>query len=375
MATDDPVAALEAADEAYRDAVDAVAAVGEDDLERVAAAYREFTDLLDRYEDTATGSGRQEFQSYVEFEGRLAEFEDGLDEDLPERGAFEEAADRLDRRRLEERDFERARGALAPVEELVDRLEARAAALERYREARRDVERRLAEIESELDDVADVLAFADVDFDAPVDDLRDPIDAYNEAVSDAFAGFKRSESARAVLGFVADTEAYPLVPFRPPPEGLCEYLEANEIGAEPIPTLLEYAGFSRSKAGHYVDDPGTFMVEVGGNRTYLERLDAEPLTIGWPPPPAAELRWRARELVAVVDRFAPAGVIERLNAVRDLAREPDRYGRLRDVARARSDLDDETRERLRSGAVERERERLREERERLRAALEEYPDR
>jgi hypothetical protein len=137
--------------------------------------------------------------------------------------------------------------------------------------------------------------------------------------------------------------------------------------------VLEYAGYSRSKLSHYVDDPDEFRRQVARNETYLSRLDATPLTVDWPPPSAAQLRHEAGELVAVVARFADESVVARARSVRDLTFRDD-YDRLRRSAVARDELTEAERDRLASGAVADELARLRDERDRLRAALDDEDD-
>lgn len=366
---------LVAADRAYREAVEAVSAVGEDDLDRLAAALDAFTDLLDRYEVPASGSGRETFEAYVEFESALVDFTDGLPDDLPASDAFERAEDILDKRRLSRADFDRARDALDPVESKVAPLDDRDAALVRYRRARSAVAARIRDLDDQLDRLEEVLAYRGADLDAPTEALRDPIDAYNRGVRTAFDRFVAETDARGVLQFVRTTQSYPLVAFDPPPEPLRDHLSRTETGEEPIPRLLEYADYTRSKLRHYVGDPPRFRARVVAHRPYLERLSAEPLTIPFPPPPADTLRWRLRELVPVVGRFAPETVLRSLHGVRDLARNRAEFARLRTAARAHADLDADERTRLANGSVERERDSLVETRDRLRAALEDYPER
>lgn len=370
----DPVEELAAADRAYREADQAVSEIGEADLEALAETYDEFVELVDRYEQPASGSGGETFQAYVEFEGKLADFEESLPGDLLERESFEEAVELLDRRRLEERDFERARDRLAPVRELLDRLDDREEFRRRYREARRRVRRRRRELDRRIDELESLLEYADVDFDAPVDRLREPIDTYNDRVIDDFERFRREAAATDVLDAVEAAAERPLVEMQPPPPELLGYLRSNPVGDKPIPELIRWADFSRSKLGHYVDDPATFKGTVGSNRTYLDRLAADPMTVSWPPPPAESLRWRIRELVPVVDRFADAATLQALRTVRERTRDDD-YARLRDTARALAELDGKDRERLASGAVDRDLAEARDERERLTDALSEYPNR
>jgi hypothetical protein len=187
----------------------------------------------------------------------------------------------------------------------------------------------------------------------------------------AFRTFKRSASARDVVRFLDDMEAYPLVEFEPVPRDVVEYVEDHPPGEEPIATILDYADYSRSKLDHYVAEPATLKRVVGGRRTYLSRLDGEPLTVDWPPPDAGTLRYRCRELVSVVGRFAPDLVAD-VRAVRALADRED-YDRLRESAQATAELGAEERRRLESGDVSRELASARERRERLADALEEHP--
>ncbi|PSQ64770.1 MAG: hypothetical protein BRD24_09570, partial [Halobacteriales archaeon SW_9_67_24] len=85
-----------------------------------------------------------------------------------------------------------------------------------------------------------------------------------------------------------------------------------------------------------------------------------------------DLRWRVRELVAVVGRFASEGTVAALREIRALARE-DRYERLRNAARARAELTADERGRLSSGTLDRELDEARAERDRLADALDEHP--
>lgn len=367
----DPVDALADAAAARRDAEAAVADAGEPRVETVASAYASATRLLDRYEGSATGTG--DFGAYVEFQERFVDLVENLPEDLPTRDAFEAANDTLDQRRLTERDFERARETLSPAADIAGLLDDRAEARERYREARRAVEKRLDELNARITELERLSALGEEDLDAPVGVVRKPIAAYNDAVREAFATFRREEPARAVLSFVSATEAYPLVDYRPPPADLASYLASAPVGMEPIPTLLEYAAYSPSKRAHYVEDASAFQRSVCVHRTYLERLDADPLSVSWPPPPAARLRFRARELVAVVGRFAPDEVVAKARALRDVSRD-NRYEPLRRAAEARAELTVQERERLVAGEVADELAAARAERETLREALARHPE-
>lgn len=369
----DPVAELERADETYERLLAEVEGVGEARLRDLASAYRNFEKLLERHEDTATGYG--DFQEYVAFQEELEAFVDRLDDDLLARDAFEAADDELQKRRLSTDDFENAREALEPARELVDRYDDWRDAATRYREARAAVKRHKRDLDERIADLRRVLSLGAADLDAPVERLREPIVAYNEAVRDAFTEFKRETSAREVFDFVETTRAYPLVEYRQPPARLREFVDRADLGEESIPKLLEYADYSQSKLDHYVDEPHELKRHVATNRTYLERLDAGPLVVAWPPPPASKLRWHAREFVAVVARFAPEDVVAKARTVCELARDPEEYGRLREAAHALDELDDDERERLQSGEVTAELDRRRAERDRLVEALDEYSER
>ncbi|MFB6101186.1 MAG: hypothetical protein ABEJ73_01305 [Haloplanus sp.] len=357
---------LRDAREELEDARAAVEERGEERLEGVREAYREATELLDRYEGRATGTG--DFAAFVEFQEAFVELVEGLDDDLLAREAFEAANDRLDQRRLSEDDFERARDALAPAADLVDLLDARATARERYEAARRDARRRLRELDERIAELERLQRLGEADLDAPVERLHDPIESYNDAVREAWERFRREASAREVFRVVTASASYPLAAFGQPPSELQEYVTTKSAGEEPIPTLLEYADYSNSKLSHYVDDPGALRTRVATHRTYLERLDAEPLTVSWPPPPAGRLTHRASELVSVVARFAPEDVVAEARRLRDLPSDVA-YDRLREAALARDELDAAERERLERGAVEAELVAARDERERIETAL------
>ncbi|GAA0667231.1 DUF7118 family protein [Natronoarchaeum mannanilyticum] len=349
-----------------------VADHGEDDVETVAETYRSAHRLLDRYVDAATGTG--DFKSYVEFRGEFATLVEDLPDELPRREAFEDALEAVDKRRLDQSDFDRAREALARAENLVDLLDDRDDARETYREARIDARDRLDAIDERTDELERLLELGDADLDAPVEELREPIEAYDEAVREAFREYRETASARELLEFVERTRAFPLVDLPRPSEDLLEYVRESPDGEEPIPALLEYTDYSRSKLEHYAADADALKRSVATERTYLERLDAEPLTVGWPPPERGVLRWRVVELRKVVDRFAPEDAIAKLRDVRALAADAERYERLRDAAVATHRLDAEDRDRLASGDVGDELDALREERAALEAALEELPE-
>ncbi|WP_439027834.1 DUF7118 family protein [Haloarchaeobius sp. DT45] len=362
----DAAARLREAASQREQARQAVTERGREDLERVADAYQEATKLLDRYVDTATGSG--DFQAYVEFQERFATLVEELPEDIAHRDAFETALDRTDKRRLSESDFEATRQALEPAAAAVDLLDAEREAEEAYREAEKAAKRRLSDVRDRLDECERLQELGGADLDAPVEDLRTPIDEYDEAVVEAFLDYRLDASAREALRFAADAAEYPLVDVREPPAELVEYVESHEAGTETIPRLLELAGYSRSKLDHYVDDPVELTRAVSTRQTYLDRLDGSALQLGWPPGPAEQLRRRCEERISLVSRFASEDVVATLRTVRELTWRDD-YERLRTAAVALVELDEEERARLASGAVASEIEDLREERADLRDAL------
>ena len=371
-ATDaDLVSELAAAERDLEAARERVGEFGEADLERLADAYEEFTGLLDRYEEPATGDG--DFKTFIEFQGNVETFVERLPEDLLLREAFEEGDDHLQQRRLTESDFEHVREQLEPVADLVARLEERQQALERSRRTRKRIQGRLRDLEDRIDALERLERLGEADLDAPTERLRDPIETYNEAVRERFREFLQEAPARDVLDFQARAASVPLVDVRDPPAELAAFVETHDAGTETVEQLLSYADYSRSKLDHYVADPDALKRTVGGRQTYLQRLGADPLTVAWPPPPADELRYRCRELTGLVDRLAPS-IVEDLRAVAALPRETD-YERLRESAVARAELDDDERERVRSGAVSAELASAREESERLRDTLAEHPDR
>ncbi|WP_256685407.1 DUF7118 family protein [Halococcus qingdaonensis] len=361
---------LAAAHESCEEIDAEIAEHGEAALETLADAHDRATTLLDSYEERATGTG--DFESFVEFQESFDELVDSLDEDMALRSAFEDANDRFDKRRLSASDFAAARDALAPVAERVELLDKRARRRERYREARRHAVVRRDELDEEIAELERLASLSDVDLDAPIAELREPVENYDERVRAAFRRFRNEASARDVLRFVERTEQYPLVPFRPPPDDLHEYVETSPVGTESLTQLVDYADYSPSKLAHYVDDPERLRKNVAIHRSYLDGLDATALGIGWPPPPALDCRFLLNELVSVVDRFAPDDVVKTLHELRAFTRE-ERYEQLQRAAMAREELTERERERLAAGTVEDELASAKADRERLVAALSSHP--
>lgn len=365
---------LAAADREYREVESQIDDVGETTVEAVADAVDRAESLLTRYEGRATGTGGEEFREFVRMKKDLAEFVDGLDSDLRHRDAFEAAKDALDKRRVSESDFERARAALAPARETADLLERRHEARERYRDARRAVRDERDAVAERITEREEIRRYGEADLDAPVEGLREPVETHEETVREAFRRFTHEAPAREVFELVRATRRFPLVAFDQPPEALADYLATSPAGEESVATLLEYADYSRSKLGHYVDDPAALKRHVATERTYLQGLSADPLVVGWPPPPAGELRHRGREIVSVVARFADDDAVAAARRVQRLSFQDD-YDRLRDAAVARERLTDEDRRKLADGTVDEELDRLRGRRDRLEDALSEHPER
>lgn len=365
---DGVVADLQAAHAAREDAKAAIEDVGESRLRTLREALDGLERLFDQYEEAATGTG--DFESYIAFQDDLVAYVEDLDDDLPERDAFESLLDLFKKRRLANSDFAEARARLSDARDLAGRLAALQDAREEYSAATRRALERIDEYDAEIERLERLQRLGGADLDAPVDTLRDPIEAYDDAVRESFKSFRSSAPAREVLGLVQTAQAYPLVDFDPVPDDLAAFVDDREAGIEPIPQLLEYAEYSPSKLDHYVPEPRALKRAVGGNRTYLDRLNADPLTVRWPPAPADELVHRLDEVVSVVARFADDDVLEHLHTVRRRVRDDD-YQRLRTAAVAEHELTDAEKREIEAG-VEDDLAAAREARERLQEALETY---
>jgi|AntDeeMetagen681_2_1112603.scaffolds.fasta_scaffold05574_2 hypothetical protein len=370
--TFDSVAALDSACDELQELRDELERIGESEVEAAVDAYRDAHRILDRYADEATGTG--DFRSYVEFRGQYSTFVENLPEWLPRRKVFEKSLEAVDKRRLNEGDFARARETLDGVDDLVAMIEGRDDARNRYRDARLDAANRLDAIDEEIADLDHVLELGEADLDAPVERLRDPIEQYNESVRKAFREYRHEASAREFLSFVDRTQYFPLVALPRPPDELLAFVRESPDGTETVPTLLEYAEYSRSKLVHYADDADALKRKIATQQTYLDRLDADPLTLSWPPAEATLLRWRADELRRAISRFAPESVIANLREVRRLTTDEAAFKRLRRAAIALDELDEETRQRLEAGAIATDLERLRAEKRALRERLDELPE-
>ena len=365
----DPEQRLENAHRTYESARTHVEESGETELRRLERAREEVADIFSRSEARATGTG--DFQGFIEFQSQLDDLVSSLPEDLTHRETFEAVEDVFDKRRLNEGDFERARELFDPVDSEIERLDEREHARERLREARLAVERRIEEREEEIVTYDRLLRLSDIDLDAPVGDLRVPFEGYNSSIESAFSDYLARASAREVVAFLDRTEWFPLVETPDIPADLRSYIETAEAGTEPIPQLLEYAGYSRSKLDHYVEDADALKRAIATQRTAVERIDARPFQLEWPPRPAAELRFHLREVRGAISRFAGDETIARLREVETLSRDPE-YERLRRAAEAREILGEQEQKRLKNGAIEEDRARAIEAKERLETALSRY---
>lgn len=327
---------------------DRIADLGRERVEAAADAYRRAHRVLDQYEEDAVGTG--DFGSYVQFEGEFAHAVD-VDDDALAAEAFAAADETVDKRRLSESDFAAAREALEPAGEYVDLLTDRDEAVDDYRLARKAAIDARKSLEARLDELREVAEMADADLDADVDRIREPIEAYNDAVRESFREFYKTDSARDMFDFLDRADGTPFVDVDVPPTDLAEYVDEYGAGEEPLPTLLAYADYSNSKLEHYVDDPGALRTAVAVHRTYIERLDAEPLTLDWPPKPGDELAYETDELIPLVSRVADDETVAILRSIRDLAREEE-YERLRRAAEVRDALDGPELDLLERGVID-----------------------
>jgi hypothetical protein len=235
----------------------------------------------------------------------------------------------------------------------------------RGEERRRALRERIATLER-------LAELGDADLGAPIDRLREPIETYNDLVDEAFERFRRDASAEAFLEFVDRAAHTPFVEYETPPDELLEYVRRRDAGSYPVDELLEYAGYSPSKLTHYVDDADLLKRRVATNRTYLERLSADPLRIAWPPETAERFRFRIDELVGIVGRLGDEAAAK-LREIRALTRDDD-YERLRRAAHADAELTDDQRARLERGEVEEELEAARETLDALETDIDEHAE-
>jgi hypothetical protein len=369
--THDAATRLQAAIEEYEQARAAVETFGRDRLETLADAHDDLIELLREFEGKATGTGREEFVNTAQVRAAVDEHVEGLDEDVPDRDQFEAAREAIDKRRLSESDFERARDALAPVEADVDRLDRLETASSDLRSAYKAGEEAIEMLEEEIDRLERLLELGEADLDAPIQELREPIETFNEIVETAFEELRTESSTRELFTLLEETDRYPLVDAEQPPAEIRRFVKRQPAGTESLAQLLEYAAYSPSKLGHYVDQPDLLKRRVATQRTALERLDADPFTIDWPPQPADHVPWQARALRGAASQLLDERALSALRELEALARDEERYERLRTAATAAEQLSEQDRERLESGAVERELSEKRTQRERIAELVEE----
>jgi len=360
---EDAVADLKAAFEEYQTVDDEIDEIGEQNIEAAADGYRNATRLLDSYEEDAVGTG--DFGSYLKFQSQFLSLVEALPDAAMAAEGFQRASDRMDKRRLNEKDFTYAREAIAPASEATELLERREKALERYRSARHDAKTRKKTLDAERKRLDRLQTLGDVDLSVSVEPLREPIDAYNEAVSEAFETFRKTQPARELFDLLERAADRPLVGVDRPPRELAEYINSAPAGDEPLSTLREYAEYSPSKLEHYVEDPGALRTNVAVHQTYLDRLGPEPLLVEWPPAEAGVLRARLDELASILRRLDRAVAADNDGSDVDEPTEPieshrrrlarltrrELYSRLRDIAVARAELDDEEVDLVASGQI------------------------
>ncbi|PSQ63555.1 MAG: hypothetical protein BRD21_02270, partial [Halobacteriales archaeon SW_8_66_22] len=170
-----PVAELDQREQRLERAEERVAEFGEEKLQRLAGVYHEFVGVLDRYEDQVTDDGG-DVQTNIEFQSQIAEVSKQLSDDLLLSETFQECDEYLQQKWFSESDFEHVYEQLDPVSDLVGRLEERDAALEAYRETRRDVRYRIRELDEEINELERLSRLGNADLDAPTERLREPVD-------------------------------------------------------------------------------------------------------------------------------------------------------------------------------------------------------
>ncbi|QZA89386.1 hypothetical protein K0C01_04400 [Salinarchaeum sp. IM2453] len=368
------LAELEQAVTEYIEATQAVNEYGEEQLRTVEERYETVRKLLLKYRDEATDTGIREYVSYAEFKTKFESFVSNLDDDFPRRQAFERAFDTIDKRRLSENDFEQAHEHLKPVKQLAARLEQRETTRNKLIEARNRVEGQITETQEEISRLEQKIELGEADFDAPIEQLKGPIEIYNSAVTEAFTEIRRNQPVEKLLRVVERTRYYPLVPFKLPPKDLRSYLRKPEIRELSVSKLLEYADYSNSKLSHYVTDPREFKRHIATNRTYLKGLNADPALLDWPPDEADKLAFRVRELRSALGSLLSEEAIAALREIKEMTANRSEYDRIRNAAKATFELDEEDRRQLKDGTIQQELQRQRDLLQDLKAELESAPD-
>ncbi len=365
---------LREAGAAYQEAQAAVKERGRDRLETLQDAYNTATQLLAQYEDTATDTGAREFVNFAQFKGSFITLVENLDAELPAITAFERAKETIDKRRLDEDDFAQAREHLGPVEKELEKLDRLDKTRDQLITARQHAQQRREELVEEIEQLEAMVELSVTDDETALKRVRKPVEKYNTAVRTGFKQLRREAPSREVLALLDRAQQYPLVAFQSPPPVLEEYLRTTAAGHRPLAELIEFTEYSRSKLEHYVDDAGAFRRAVATNRTYLRELDATPLTIAWPPPPAQQVPWLTRELRAVAGRIVDADAMAHLREVEAVAREDRQYTIVRETAIAEQQLDATQRQKLANGTLRDELETLRNTKQAIDTTLSNMPD-
>lgn len=365
---DDIIARLERA-RADRDAAAAGLEPHDDAaVDRLQDAYVKAVGLLDSYEDKATESG--DFSGYVEFRNEFTSFLSGLSDDLPHRSDFEDAGDRVDKRRLSSSDFDAARAELATVAGLVEALEDKRQWESEISELRRTLTRKRTALEDERDRLKELASVDPTVAEADIEELRDPIDRFNDAITADHREFLRNASIRSVFETYDRIARFPLVDIDEPPEDLVAFFEDHPVGEESVGRVRELLSYSRSKLAHYVEDAGHFLGEVKPYAGYLDGLSPDPFTIDWVPPEGDTFEWALGERRRAVDRFASDDTMAILRELEEIVRDRPRYERLRDSAIYRDSLEEADLELVRSGDVADQLEEVADKLERIDHALE-----
>ncbi len=353
----------------------AKAALGDLDEETASElreAYVYAIDLLDSYEDRATGTG--DFGGYLEFRQRFDQFVEGLDDQLPYRPRFEQAAEDVDRRRLSSGDFDNARNELTEVSQIVDTLDQLHEARKRLKSIRKRAVARRRDLMQRRDRLAELAGLDPTALDAPVHELRETISTYNEGVRTDHRRFTHDVPVRTVLEIYDHLSYFALLDIDAPPSVLVSFFENHPVGEEPVSKVLEFLDYSRSKLDHYVDDAGHFLGEVRPHSPYLEELSSEPFTIEWPPPERERFLWHLRELRQAVARFGSDETIAHLRDLEAACRDGESYSRQRSSAVLREELDAAERDMVLDGEAETKLAHVESQIEKLDALLEEVSE-
>lgn len=308
--------ALDEARSRLETATASVEAVGEDTARDTKRYYDRLVDLMDRYEESATGTG--EFQEYVAFQDALADLLSDLDRaTVTDRAAFEDALDRFERRIIREKDFRRARADLEAVRDVAEAVETADRLRRRLANDRGRLSSRLRNLEHERSRIVrhidELESVSDVDPEPLVTAVRE----YNDRVRDEFTTFREEAAAIEVARVGFKARLFPLAEVPPiRDEDAIEVLASSGLGSESVPTVLEYAGYSDSKLSHYVDRPRWLREHLPVS--WFETVNGDAFAIALDTD-AGVLCHRAPALAKVIEGFANPETIARLRRLRDMA--------------------------------------------------------